>query len=334
MPGLDGDKMSKSYENTIRLREEPNVIEQKIRTMKTDPARVRRDDPGNPRHLPCLCAAPDLHDDETRAWAAEGCRTAGIGCLECKGPLIDAIKAEQAADARTRAAIRTGSRPGPVPSGGRRPKSARRRTGDARRSARGDRHLAQVNTDVADQTALVSAQPNANDASRAVVPGDRLRALREQRSGEADELYAIVGGEAVTELPTDLYIPPDALEVFLETFEGPLDLLLYLIRRQNLDILDINVAEITRQYMQYIETDDGAAVGTRRGISRDGCAAGRNQIADAAAAAEFRSRRRRRSARAAHSPAAGIRTLQRRGGAAGYAAAARARRVSRVRGAA
>src|SRR5262245_27419149 len=68
-----------------------------------------------------------------------------------------------------------------------------------------------------------------------------------------DVPIAIVSGEAVTELPTDLYIPPDALEVFLETFEGPLDLLLYLIRRENLDILDIKVAEITAQYMQYIE---------------------------------------------------------------------------------
>jgi segregation and condensation protein A len=64
---------------------------------------------------------------------------------------------------------------------------------------------------------------------------------------------ARVAGEPVTELPTDLYIPPDALEVFLETFEGPLDLLLYLIRRENLDILEIKVAEITRQYMEYIE---------------------------------------------------------------------------------
>lgn len=64
---------------------------------------------------------------------------------------------------------------------------------------------------------------------------------------------AMVQGEAVTELPKDLYIPPDALRVFLETFSGPLDLLLYLIRRQNLDILEIKVAEITRQYMQYIE---------------------------------------------------------------------------------
>jgi segregation and condensation protein A len=65
--------------------------------------------------------------------------------------------------------------------------------------------------------------------------------------------FAMVDGEPVTELPRDLYIPPDALQVFLEAFEGPLDLLLYLIRKQNLDILDIPIAEITRQYMQYIE---------------------------------------------------------------------------------
>jgi len=65
--------------------------------------------------------------------------------------------------------------------------------------------------------------------------------------------FAIVRGEAISAPPEDLYIPPDALEVFLETFEGPLDLLLYLIRRQNLDILDIPIAEITRQYMDYVE---------------------------------------------------------------------------------
>ncbi|HET7923039.1 MAG TPA: ScpA family protein, partial [Gammaproteobacteria bacterium] len=65
--------------------------------------------------------------------------------------------------------------------------------------------------------------------------------------------FAMVQGEPVTAMPRDLYIPPDALEVILEAFEGPLDLLLYLIRRQNLDILDIPIAEITRQYMQYIE---------------------------------------------------------------------------------
>ena len=65
--------------------------------------------------------------------------------------------------------------------------------------------------------------------------------------------FALVYGQAVTELPLDLYIPPDALEVFLEAFEGPLDLLLYLIRKQNINILDIQVAEITRQYMGYVE---------------------------------------------------------------------------------
>jgi segregation and condensation protein A len=70
---------------------------------------------------------------------------------------------------------------------------------------------------------------------------------------QAEMPFAIVAGEAVTQLPQDLYIPPYALEVFLEAFEGPLDLLLYLIRRQNLDILNIPIAEITRQYVQYIE---------------------------------------------------------------------------------
>jgi len=71
------------------------------------------------------------------------------------------------------------------------------------------------------------------------------------RQGELP--FAIVQGEAISAPPEDLYIPPDALEVFLETFEGPLDLLLYLIRRQNLDILGIPIAEITKQYMEYVE---------------------------------------------------------------------------------
>ena len=78
-----------------------------------------------------------------------------------------------------------------------------------------------------------------------------LKALRQQpQQGEMP--FAIVQGKPVTELPKDLYIPPEALEVFLEAFEGPLDLLLYLIKRQNLDILEINVAQITDQYMQYV----------------------------------------------------------------------------------
>lgn len=84
-------------------------------------------------------------------------------------------------------------------------------------------------------------------------PPSRLAALRSGAAAQEEFPFAVVEGRPVTELPKDLYIPPDALEVFLEAFEGPLDLLLYLIRRQNLDILDIRVAEITRQYMQYVE---------------------------------------------------------------------------------
>lgn len=83
--------------------------------------------------------------------------------------------------------------------------------------------------------------------------GKRLETLRAAGQAQGEFPFAIVEGKTVTELPKDLYIPPDALEVFLEAFEGPLDLLLYLIRRQNLDILDIRVAEITQQYMQYVE---------------------------------------------------------------------------------
>jgi tryptophanyl-tRNA synthetase len=96
VPGLDGEKMSKSYQNTINLREAPEVVDQKIRTMKTDPARVRRSDPGNPE----LCPVFDLHriysDEAVCSWVVEGCTTAGIGCLDCKKPLIDAVNAEQA----------------------------------------------------------------------------------------------------------------------------------------------------------------------------------------------------------------------------------------------
>ena len=96
MPGLDGQKMSKSYNNTIRLREAPEVVSRKVRTMKTDPARVRRRDPGNPANCPVFSLHEVYSGQETLDWAAEGCRSAGIGCLDCKQPLIEAINAEQA----------------------------------------------------------------------------------------------------------------------------------------------------------------------------------------------------------------------------------------------
>jgi tryptophanyl-tRNA synthetase len=95
LPGLDGQKMSKSYGNALAMREEPAEVTRKIRTMPTDPARVRRTDPGEPE----LCPVWQLHlvysDEATRQWVQVGCRTAGIGCLECKQPVIDAILAEQ-----------------------------------------------------------------------------------------------------------------------------------------------------------------------------------------------------------------------------------------------
>ena len=96
LPGLDGRKMSKSYGNTILLGESETEIERKIRTMKTDPARVRRTDAGDPDKCPVF----DLHrvysDEPCRSWAAEGCRSASIGCIDCKKPLIDSVREEQA----------------------------------------------------------------------------------------------------------------------------------------------------------------------------------------------------------------------------------------------
>ena len=94
MPGLDGQKMSKSYGNTIALRDDPNEVEQKLRTMPTDPARVRRTDPGNPDICPVWQFHEVYSSDEVKQWVQQGCRTAGIGCLECKQPVIDAVRAE------------------------------------------------------------------------------------------------------------------------------------------------------------------------------------------------------------------------------------------------
>ncbi len=96
MPGLDGQKMSKSYNNTIALREDPEVIHKKIRTMPTDPARIRRSDPGNPERCPVWQLHQVYSDEAQKAWVREGCTTAGIGCLECKQPIIDAVLKELA----------------------------------------------------------------------------------------------------------------------------------------------------------------------------------------------------------------------------------------------
>ena len=95
MPGLDGEKMSKSYNNYISLREAPDSVEQKIRTMQTDPARVRKTDPGDPEQCPVYSLHQVYSDKATLEWAAQGCRSAAMGCIDCKGPLIDSVNAEQ-----------------------------------------------------------------------------------------------------------------------------------------------------------------------------------------------------------------------------------------------
>ncbi|MBP7667069.1 MAG: tryptophan--tRNA ligase [Burkholderiaceae bacterium] len=95
LPGLDGDKMAKSRNNSIAMRDDPAVVTQKVRGMKTDPARARRTDPGTPEKCPVWDFHKVYSDADTRAWVQQGCTSAGIGCLDCKQPVIDAIIREQ-----------------------------------------------------------------------------------------------------------------------------------------------------------------------------------------------------------------------------------------------
>ncbi|MFT7653725.1 MAG: tryptophanyl-tRNA synthetase [Limisphaerales bacterium] len=96
LPGLDGEKMSKSYNNYIALREAPESVEEKIRTMQTDPARVRLTDAGDPNNCPVFALHKVYSDKDTLEWAAQGCRAASIGCVDCKNPLIEKVNEEQA----------------------------------------------------------------------------------------------------------------------------------------------------------------------------------------------------------------------------------------------
>tara|TARA_B100000427_G_C15415941_1_gene554155 strand:- start:51 stop:968 length:918 start_codon:yes stop_codon:yes gene_type:complete len=112
--------------------------------------------------------------------------------------------------------------------------------------------LSIVNDEARDDN--LSANEGLETLSKTPTKNRTLNVKASQGRPEQEEMvFALVEGEALTEVPKDLYIPPDALEIFLETFEGPLDLLLYLIKRENLDILEINVADITDQYMAYVE---------------------------------------------------------------------------------
>lgn len=95
LPGLDGEKMSKSYRNTIALRDDPVRVEKEVRSMPTDPARIRRNDPGEPDRCPVWQFHKIYSDSDTRNWVEQGCRSADIGCVECKQPLIDSLLKEQ-----------------------------------------------------------------------------------------------------------------------------------------------------------------------------------------------------------------------------------------------
>ncbi len=95
LPGLDGQKMSKSYGNTIALRDDRDTVTRKVRTMPTDPARVRRTDPGDPDKCPVWMFHQVYSDQPTKDWVVKGCKSAGIGCIECKQPVIDSILKEQ-----------------------------------------------------------------------------------------------------------------------------------------------------------------------------------------------------------------------------------------------
>ena len=92
--GLDGQKMSKSYGNTIDMRDGEKTVSEKVRKMPTDPARVRRNDPGDPDKCPVWSLHQVYSNETTRTWVVEGCKSAGIGCLECKQPVIDGIVKE------------------------------------------------------------------------------------------------------------------------------------------------------------------------------------------------------------------------------------------------
>ncbi len=293
VPGLDGRKMSKSYGNTIGLREDPDEVAKKLKTMQTDPARVRRTDPGNPD----ICPVFDLHkiysSDETRAWAANGCRTAGIGCLECKKPLIDKV-VEEIGGIRKRAQefeenpelVRN-----IVAEGAEKAREARARHAGRRAAC----HELCAWTE-GEQHGKKAAKPDLRvvvDNSPSETEGGEAVSDKPSSPEQVEMPFAIVNGEAITQLPKDLYIPPQALEVFLDAFEGPLDLLLYMIRRQNLDILDIPIADITKQYMEYIGLMADMQLEHRRRIPGDGRHAGRDQVAHAAAARRRSECRRR-----------------------------------------
>ncbi len=226
LPGTDGRKMSKSYGNTIMLTDPEPVVRQKLKTMVTDPARVRRTDPGNPD----LCPVGDLHkifsDQSTMAKVNEGCRSAGIGCIECKGWAADAL-------------VKVLN-----------PMQERRKKYE-------------------DNPRLAWDILEAGTARAATVAGATMNEVREQRAVEGHREMTDVSQLATDKIAGPVNTPvsestsskarrreendfPFAVDLD-GVYEGPLDLLLDLIRKQDINIYDIPIAKITAQYLVYVE---------------------------------------------------------------------------------
>ena len=243
VPGLDGQKMSKSYGNAILMREEPAEVTKKIRTMQTDPARVRRTDKGNPERCPVWPLHQIYSDEATRDWVARAARRpASAASMQAAGDRRDHQGA--GADPRARATLYRRSElvRNIVADGCER---ARKLAEETMRDVRGAMGL-----DTHERATSVG-MPIGPHRTRSRARLSDVR--RPRRLAQQAGAVARIHGEPLLELPHDLYIPPEALEVFLEAFEGPLDLLLYLIRKQNINVLDIPMAELTRQYLGYVE---------------------------------------------------------------------------------
>ncbi len=229
VPGLDGRKMSKSYGNTIGLREEPDSVAKKLKTMKTDPARVRRTDPGDPDKM-SRCGTC-TRSTRTRL-RRPGCSRLPVGGHRL--PRMQEAADRQGGRPRSRAcAERAQAIRGQPGSGAQHRVRGLSRRHAKRRARRSTKCGAPCICGRNDQA--ISAWPEP-DAENRRMPNPPESGRRSSLPPEQVEMpFAMVNGEPMTQLPRDLYIPPQALEVFLEAFEGPLDLLLYLIRRQNLE---------------------------------------------------------------------------------------------------
>ena len=271
LPGLDGRKMSKSYGNTITLAEPESDIRAKLKVMVTDPARIRRDDPGNPE----ICPVGDLHKvfstPETIANVWHGCTTATIGCIECKSWLADAVVQAIAPIQTRRAALeQQPDYPRRRPPRRRHPRRHPRQP-DPRRSP--PRHGPKL---MPNPTPDLPSQPEASQSEAAV----QTPASPPETPTPPQTLPGTTPPIKNQSTPFQLESPPQPRKFPLKpppaeasqspfsitvghVYDGPMDLLLDLIRKQNIDIYDIPIARITSQFLEYThhlkQTDVDAA---------------------------------------------------------------------------